>query len=88
VRISVDDREIDAFEGEPIVAALLASGILIARTSVETASPRGYFCGVGRCGDCQMIVDGMPNVRTCVTPVSDGQVIETQHAAGQWRARS
>jgi len=26
-----------------------------------------------------MVVNGKPNVRTCVTPVEEGMIIETQH---------
>jgi hypothetical protein len=29
-----------------------------------------------------MVVDGLPNVRTCVTPARDGMVIETQVGRG------
>jgi len=31
-----------------------------------------------------MIVDGVPNVRTCVTPVRDGMVVQTQKGLGEW----
>jgi NADH dehydrogenase/NADH:ubiquinone oxidoreductase subunit G len=31
-----------------------------------------------------MIVNGIPNVRTCVTPVEEGMVIETQYGKGKW----
>ncbi|HEX5166855.1 MAG TPA: (2Fe-2S)-binding protein, partial [Thermomicrobiales bacterium] len=70
---------------EPIAAALLAHGVVAGRTMPETDAPRGYFCGVGRCPDCSMIVDGELNVRTCVTPVRDGMAIETQHGLGSWK---
>ena len=32
-----------------------------------------------------MTVDGVANVRTCVTRVKDGMVIETQDGLGRWR---
>jgi NADH dehydrogenase/NADH:ubiquinone oxidoreductase subunit G len=31
-----------------------------------------------------MTVDGVPNVRTCVTPVRDGMIISTQKGLGKW----
>ena len=34
---------------------------------------------MGRCTDCMMIVDGEPNVRTCITPVRDGMRVQVQH---------
>lgn len=75
VRITVDGRELQAVEGEPIAAALLAAGIRAMRKTPRLGEPRGIFCGIGRCTDCIMTVDGVPNVRTCVTPVKDGMVI-------------
>ena len=83
VKITVDGREIEAYEGEAILAALLAQGIIINRYTVKRHEPRGLFCGIGQCTDCAMIVDGQPNVRTCITPVREGMVIETQHGLGK-----
>jgi hypothetical protein len=31
-----------------------------------------------------MIVDGIPNTRTCITPVRDQMKVQTQHGAGTW----
>jgi predicted molibdopterin-dependent oxidoreductase YjgC len=78
VDIIVDGKPIPAREGEPILAALVASGIRINRYTVKKHEPRGLFCGIGQCTDCAMIVDGQPNVRTCVTPVRAGMIITTQ----------
>ena len=75
VTVTVDGREITAVEGEPIAAALLAHGLRVMRKTPRFGEPRGIFCGIGRCTDCIMTVDGVPNVRTCVTPVRAGMVI-------------
>ena len=83
VEILVDGKKIKAKEGEQILAALLANGIIINRYTVKRKEPRGLFCGIGQCTDCAMIVNGKANVRTCVTPVKEGMVIETQHGAGK-----
>lgn len=79
VEIIVDGKPVAAYEGEPILAALLAGGIKINRYTVKRHEPRGLFCGIGQCTDCAMIVDGQPNVRTCITPVKAGMVINTQN---------
>ena len=84
VTIIVDGKEIPAVEGEPILSALLASGIKVANISPKHHEPRGYFCGIGRCTNCVMTVNGNPNVRTCVTPVEAGMVVETQDGLGTW----
>lgn len=83
VKITVDGKEIWAKEGEMIAAALLANGIRIHRYTVKNKEPRGIYCGIGQCTDCVMIVNGKPNVRTCITPVEPGMVIETQHGVGK-----
>lgn len=83
VEITVDGKSIMAKEGEPILAALLANNIMINRYTLKRKEPRGLFCGIGQCTDCAMIVDGTPNVRTCVTPVKAGMVVETQYGLGK-----
>lgn len=78
VNIIVDGKAIKAIEGEPIASALIASGIMTFRKTIKKETPRGYFCGIGRCTDCMMIVNGVRNIRTCITPVKEGMQIETQ----------
>lgn len=75
VTIWLDGEKLSAVEGEPIAAALFAHGRRVLRRTPRHHEPRGVFCGIGRCTDCIMTVDGVPNVRTCVTPVRDGMVI-------------
>jgi predicted molibdopterin-dependent oxidoreductase YjgC len=75
VTIWLDGEPLAAVEGEPIAAALLAHGRRVFRRTPRFSEPRGVFCGIGRCTDCIMTVDGVPNVRTCVTPVRDGMVV-------------
>jgi predicted molibdopterin-dependent oxidoreductase YjgC len=83
VTIYVDGKPIPAREGEPIAAALYASGIKITRYSRHYGEPRGPFCMIGRCTECSMTVDGVPNVRTCLTAVSGGMRIETPGKASK-----
>jgi predicted molibdopterin-dependent oxidoreductase YjgC len=87
VSVLFDGRPLAVLAGESIATALWANGIVINRTMPDSGSPRGMFCGVGRCPDCMMTVDGELNVRTCVTPVRDGMVIETQQQLGTWKVR-
>ena len=78
VTIRVDGVEIEACEGEPIAAALVAAGVRVFRMTRKRKEPRRIFCAVGRCTDCVMTVDGHPNVRTCITPIRDGMEIQTE----------
>jgi predicted molibdopterin-dependent oxidoreductase YjgC len=77
-RFRFDGVELEGYEGEPIAAALKAVGVTIHRYT-KKRSPRGIFCAIGRCTDCVMVVNGKPNVRTCVTPLEDGMTVETQY---------
>jgi predicted molibdopterin-dependent oxidoreductase YjgC len=84
VTITVDGTPLTARKGEMIAAALAAHGISSFRKTMKRHEKRGIYCGIGRCTDCVMIVDGIPNVRTCVTEVADGMVIQTQIGSGAW----
>jgi D-hydroxyproline dehydrogenase subunit gamma len=76
VQILVDGETVEAYEGESLAAALLASGRRATRWTTRTGEPRGYFCGMGICHDCLVGVEGLGNVRACVTAVSDGLRVE------------
>jgi len=88
VKIKVDDLWVEAIEGEPVAAALIASEKMVFRYTTKFNQPRGVFCAIGRCTDCMMTVDGTPNVRTCITPVREGMVVKTQHGEGKWEGIS
>lgn len=79
VRFTYDGQKLQGYEGEPIAAALKAAGIMIHRYTKKEHKPRGIFCAIGRCTDCVMVVDGVPNVRTCVTPLQEGMKVQTQY---------
>ena len=87
VTIYCDGQPIEALEGEPIAAALMNAGIRSFRTTPKHKEKRGIFCAIGRCTDCMMIVDGIPNTRTCVTPVRDGMHVKTQEGLGSFERK-
>jgi uncharacterized metal-binding protein len=84
VVFTLDGRPIEAHAGEPVAVALLAAGVRTLRTMPRTGEPRGGFCFVGRCADCLMVVDGVPGVMTCLTPVRAEMRVETQFGLGVW----
>ncbi len=63
-------------EGEPVAAALHAAGIRMLGHSRRLGRPRGFFCAMGKCSSCRMVVDGVPDVMVCVTPLRSGMVVE------------
>lgn len=82
VKFTFDGQTVEGFEGEPIAIALRSIGVLIHRYTSRRNDPRGMFCAIGRCTDCIMVVNGTPNIRTCVEPLKAGMVVETQHGKG------
>ena len=85
VEFTFDGNRMEGFEGEPIAMALHANGVRIYRETPEMKRPRGFFCAIGKCSSCFMVVDGTPNVRTCITPLKAGMKVETQRGKGKVR---
>ena len=82
VVFTFDGETVTGREGEPLLPALLVSGVRVLRTMPDLGDPRGGYCLIGRCSDCQLVVDGVPSVRACMTQVRDGMVVRTQHGLG------
>ena len=81
VHFTYDGKQLEGYEGEPIAASLKVAGVMTHRYTAKRHEPRGIFCAIGRCTDCVMVVNGQPNVRTCITPLEEGMVVETQYGA-------
>lgn len=77
-----DGRAMTGREGDTIASALHANGVKVLGYHFKTGRPRGYYCAIGNCSSCLMIVDGKANVRTCTEPLRAGMVVETQTDRG------
>jgi aerobic-type carbon monoxide dehydrogenase small subunit (CoxS/CutS family) len=75
--IYVNGQPVPVIHGQTIAEAMLAKGLRTCRNT-RSQSPRGVFCGMGICYECRMVVDGIPNVRTCMTPALPGSQIKVQ----------
>jgi D-hydroxyproline dehydrogenase subunit gamma len=75
VAISVDGRMIDAYAGEMLAAALMASGVVCLRRSPKAHTPRGAFCLMGVCQECVVLIEGRLR-QACLTVVADGLKVE------------
>ena len=72
------------FEGAPVVfgdadtvaSALYRHGVRTFTRSLKYHRRRGLYCGTGDCPNCSMTVDGVPGVRSCVTPARAGVQVE------------
>ena len=75
-----DGRRVTAHQGDTVVSALHAAGFSILSRSFKYHRPRGLLCGAGRCPNCLVNVDGVPNVRACTQQVKTGMKVRHQNA--------
>ncbi len=90
VTIYFEGQPIEAYEGgETIAMALHAAGIRVLSHSGEKHRPRGgLFCAIGKCSSCLVKVNGIPNVRSCITLVEDGMRIDMQRGGKETLPRT
>ena len=74
-----EGKTVDAYPGDTIGSALLASGVEIFSRSFKYHRPRGLLCVSGKCPNCLMNVSGTPNVRVCTKPAREGDCVTSQH---------
>ena len=82
IRFIFNGQEVEGYEGDTIAAALHAAGVKVLGRSLFLHRPRGFYCAIGNCSSCLMTVDGKANVKTCVTDLEEGMVVETQEGKG------
>ncbi len=76
-------KAIKGFKGDTIASALHAAGIKKLSESIHSKRPRGFYCAIGNCASCNMEVNGVPNVRTCITPLEANMDVLQQVGKGQ-----
>jgi aerobic-type carbon monoxide dehydrogenase small subunit (CoxS/CutS family) len=86
IDFTFDGAAIEGREGEPIAAALFAAGYRVLRTMPRFRDARGGYCMIGRCTDCMVIVNGIPNVAACRTRITTGLDVRTQCGLGETTA--
>lgn len=77
-----EGQPVIGYEGDTIASALHALGVTTLSYSIKKDRPRGFYCAIGNCASCNMIVDGIPNIRTCITPLKPGMHVERQKDKG------
>ena len=82
IPFTFDGTPMTGREGDTIASALHAAGVKVLGYHFKTGRPRGYYCAIGNCSSCLMIVDGKANVRTCTEPLRAGMAVETQKDRG------
>lgn len=82
IPFTFDGSPMTGREGDTIAAALHAAGVMKLSESIKRHRPRGFYCAIGNCSSCHMVVDGIANVKTCVTPLKPGMDVRTQSGKG------
>lgn len=80
-----DGKDVLGYEGDTIASALHALGIKQLSESIVNKRARGFYCAIGNCGSCHMVVNHVPNVKTCITKLEEGMIVETQIGLGKIR---
>ncbi len=76
VKLLVNGKEVLAYRGETLLAALMAAGYKKLKKSPIYHESRGPLCGMGTCFECIVTVNGIPNIRSCMTEVEHNMEIE------------
>ncbi len=79
VTIYYAGQPIEAYVGDSVASAIYAAGYRLFGRSFKYHRPRGLLCTSGRCPNCLVSIDGSPNQRACMTPVSDGLHVEPEN---------
>lgn len=82
IQFCFNGTELTGREGDTIAAALHAAGIRVLGHHFKSHRPRGFYCAIGNCSSCLMIVNGIPNVRVCVEYLEEGMDVRQQDDKG------
>ncbi|MFA5560839.1 MAG: (2Fe-2S)-binding protein [Acholeplasmataceae bacterium] len=77
-----EGKKVFGYEGDTIASALHDLNVLTLSSSIKRKRPRGFYCAIGNCASCNMVVDGKPNVRTCITLLKENMQVERQTNKG------
>lgn len=81
VMLTIDDRTVRAYAGESLATVLLAEGVT-AFHRTRSGQPRGPYCNMGTCFECQVRVSAAGSdefrwQRACVCRVAEGMSVVT-----------
>ncbi len=83
IRFIFEGMEVEGLEGDTIASALIAHGVTTMAYSIKKQRPRGFYCAIGNCASCEMNVNGIAHVRTCITPLEEDMIVNRDSSQGQ-----
>jgi predicted molibdopterin-dependent oxidoreductase YjgC len=82
IKFEFNGKGMEGYESETVAAALHAANVKVLGESIFKQRPRGFYCAIGNCSSCLMVVNGKSNIKTCVTQLEEGMIVETQKGKG------
>ena len=82
VTLTIEGKEIAAFEGDTVAAAMLVAGFAYTRVTTVKEKRRAPYCMMGICFDCIVEINGIPNQRACQILVQEGMRVNIQEKEG------
>lgn len=73
--LSVNAQPVQVPEGATVAVAIALAGGAF-RTS-RSGEPRAPLCGMGVCFECRVRIDGVSQLRACMTPAREGMEVRT-----------
>ena len=71
-----EGRDVPVRDGDTVASALFRAGVRTFSRSLKAHRRRGLYCGTGECPNCTVTVDGVPGVRSCITPAASGMLVD------------
>jgi len=78
IHFTFNGQDMIGYDGDTIAAALVDNGIMKFSQSVIHDRPRGFYCAIGNCGSCNMTVNDIKDVKTCMTLLEEGMKVENE----------
>ena len=75
VNINVNNKDIEAYEGECLAVVLFINNIKKLRLSPKKKQSRGMYCLMGSCQECVVLIDEK-KVISCNVFIKDGMKIK------------
>ncbi|MFT4249614.1 MAG: (2Fe-2S)-binding protein [Pseudomonas sp.] len=75
LRLEVNGQPVDVPDGASVAAAVAVLGVPFRRS--RSGQPRAPLCGMGVCFECRVRIDGVAQLRACMTPARAGMRVQT-----------
>ncbi|MCC4594265.1 (2Fe-2S)-binding protein [Xanthomonas campestris pv. phormiicola] len=75
LRLQINGQAVEVLDGSSVAAAVAQVAVHFRRS--RNGQPRAPLCGMGVCSECRVHIDGVGQLRACITPVRDGMQVWT-----------